>query len=135
MKASGSTDSERSIAFISVTHPLRRDPTPPAGGTGIRSLLSPKYQVNLRTDFAWPKQLYVRHGYRRSLQLFSNDFFSAKFGSFLLKLSCSLNISAKTIVGFEFWYGSSSFGPPKKKLGFFLGALRIASPENLRVSY
>ena len=69
-----------------------------------------------------------------SLQLFSNDFFSAKFGSFLLKLSCSLNISAKTIVGFEFWYRSSSFGP-QKKLGFFLGALRIASPQNLRVSY
>jgi hypothetical protein len=31
----------------------------PAGGTGIRSMLSKKYHVNLRTDFAWGKDNFT----------------------------------------------------------------------------
>jgi hypothetical protein len=31
----------------------------PAGGTGIRFLLSKKYHVNLRTDFAWGKDNFT----------------------------------------------------------------------------
>jgi hypothetical protein len=31
----------------------------PAGGTGIRYLLSKEYHVNLRTDFAWGKDNFT----------------------------------------------------------------------------
>jgi len=38
---------------------FRSDQTLPAGGTGLRFLLSKKYHVNLRTDFAWGKDNFT----------------------------------------------------------------------------
>jgi len=38
---------------------FRTDQLLPAGGTGIRFLLSRKYHVNLRTDFAWGKDTFT----------------------------------------------------------------------------
>jgi hypothetical protein len=38
---------------------LRRNQFLPAGGTGIRFLMSKRYHVNLRTDFAWGKDNFT----------------------------------------------------------------------------
>ena len=38
---------------------FRSDQFLPAGGTGIRFLLSKQYHVNLRTDFAWGKDTFT----------------------------------------------------------------------------
>jgi hypothetical protein len=38
---------------------FRADAFLPSGGTGIRFLLSKKYHVNLRTDFAWGKDNFT----------------------------------------------------------------------------
>ena len=38
---------------------FRSDQFLPAGGTGIRFLLSKQYHVNLRTDFAWGKDTFA----------------------------------------------------------------------------
>ena len=38
---------------------FRTDQFLPAGGTGIRFLLSKKYHVNLRTDFAWGRHNFT----------------------------------------------------------------------------
>jgi hypothetical protein len=38
----------------------RRHQLLPAGGTGIRYVLSDKFHVNLRTDFAWART--ISHG-------------------------------------------------------------------------
>jgi hypothetical protein len=38
---------------------FRTDQFLPAGGTGIRFLLSKKFHVNLRTDFAWGKDNFT----------------------------------------------------------------------------
>jgi hypothetical protein len=38
---------------------LRANKLLPAGGTGIRYMLSKKYHVNLRTDFAWGKDNFT----------------------------------------------------------------------------
>ena len=38
---------------------FRTNQSLPAGGTGIRFLLSKQYHVNLRTDFAWGKDTFT----------------------------------------------------------------------------